>query len=451
MVARQMRLSDEEVRRIRAAAAVHDVGKLRVPAAVLTKPGRLTDDEFELIKHHATEGAALVAGLGDEELTAIVRHHHERFDGYGYPSGLAGADIPLGARIVAVADTFDAITSIRPYRPADSHKRALDHLAAVAGTQLDPAVVRAFVRYYSGRKVSTLWAGLAVVPQRMFGWMHGNSGSAGNVALSEVAATMGGLLAVGLAAMGTAAAVGVSRAAFHGRPGAAVAQGASAGATGAAGAAARSAGGSAARSGAGAVRTAVGGAAARRATVGPTYIAARTSQPRFGGLLSGNGTSTGTAPAGGSRGGSAHSGHPGGPGSSPHPVVKVGGSGPGLAVPGAGPRPKHAGGSGPAPAGHPQPVAVTPVAVTPVAVTPVAASPGPVVTPSGPVVPPPPVAGGSTGTTPSSPGPVATGTQPPTPNPPPSGPTNKDQCKSGGYAQWGFKNQGQCIASIMGH
>jgi HD-GYP domain-containing protein (c-di-GMP phosphodiesterase class II) len=137
---------------VRAAAAVHDIGKIRVPREVLGKPGKLTSAEFELVKAHADAGAEIVARLGDSQLTAIVRHRHERFDGTGYPSGLAYEHIPLGARIVAVADTFDALTSLRPYGPAAPHKRAIEALVKASGSKLDPVAVRAFFRCYSGNK-----------------------------------------------------------------------------------------------------------------------------------------------------------------------------------------------------------------------------------------------------------------------------------------------------------
>jgi hypothetical protein len=134
LVARRMGLPGEEVARVRAAAAVHDIGKVRVPPDVLDRPAKLTSAEFELVKAHAEAGAEIVACLGDPELTAIVRHHHERFDGTGYPDGLAYEQIPLGARIIAVADTFDALTSARPYRPAASHKRALEAVVKASGS-----------------------------------------------------------------------------------------------------------------------------------------------------------------------------------------------------------------------------------------------------------------------------------------------------------------------------
>lgn len=133
-----MRVRARDRGRIRTAALIHDVGKLSVAEEVLAKPGKLTDEEYALVKQHSAAGADMVAALGDAELTRIVRHHHERVDGTGYPDGLKGIEIPLGARIISVVDTFDAITSERPYRRPAHHKRALDVLRHEAGTQLDP-------------------------------------------------------------------------------------------------------------------------------------------------------------------------------------------------------------------------------------------------------------------------------------------------------------------------
>src|SRR3954449_9611976 len=106
MIAQRMHLPDEQVQRAKAAATIHDVGKLRVPEEVVHKPGRLTEAEFELMKQHAAAGGAMVECLGDPTLAAAVRAHHERWDGSGYPDGLAGEQIPVEARIISVADTF---------------------------------------------------------------------------------------------------------------------------------------------------------------------------------------------------------------------------------------------------------------------------------------------------------------------------------------------------------
>ncbi len=156
-IAARLGLPARQVRILRAAAMLHDVGKINTPSAVLHKPGRLTRVELGLIELHPVDGADIVSTLGDPELTAMVRHHHERLDGSGYPDRLAGAEIPLGARIIAVADTFDAITSTRPYRPARTHRHALAVLEEEAGVRLDPAGVEAFCAYYAERSPRPLW------------------------------------------------------------------------------------------------------------------------------------------------------------------------------------------------------------------------------------------------------------------------------------------------------
>jgi putative nucleotidyltransferase with HDIG domain len=165
-IARRMGLSREEVARIRTAAVLHDVGKIDTPRKILDKKGPLSDEEYEIVKRHAPTGARMVAALGDPKMVAVVRHHHERLDGGGYPDGLAGEEIPLGARIIAVADTFDAVTSARPYREAMAHRQALSLLEAEAGTQLDPGAVRNFRRYYSSHRPVALWAAILALPRQ---------------------------------------------------------------------------------------------------------------------------------------------------------------------------------------------------------------------------------------------------------------------------------------------
>lgn len=186
LIAEQMGLPEEDRARVRTAAAVHDVGKIRVPRAVLNKSGKLTDEEFALIKRHAEYSARMVKRLGDEQITAIVRHHHERLDGTGYPDGLSGEDVPLGSRIIAVADTFDALTSRRPYRTAKSHQRAMDILANEAGTQLDPDAVRAFRSYYSGRRALTLWNGATLLPERLLSALGAGLHSGGAASATQL-------------------------------------------------------------------------------------------------------------------------------------------------------------------------------------------------------------------------------------------------------------------------
>ena len=148
MIARALSLNDEMVRQIELGGHVHDIGKIGVREAVLNKPGRLTDEEYEHIMIHPEVGWRILAPLlGDAPIALnIVRSHHERLDGMGVPDGLAGAAIPLEARIAAVADALDAMTSGRPYRGNElSLEDAVAELRRNAGSQFDPAVVRATV------------------------------------------------------------------------------------------------------------------------------------------------------------------------------------------------------------------------------------------------------------------------------------------------------------------
>ena len=136
----------ELVATIRTAGLLHDVGKIGIPDAILRKPGKLTDAEYEVVKQHVALGDAIVRDLPDVELIrAGIRHHHERWDGDGYLDRLAGEDIPLIARILAVGDAFSAMTTTRPYRKALDVREALHRLEDAAGSQLDAALVSAFV------------------------------------------------------------------------------------------------------------------------------------------------------------------------------------------------------------------------------------------------------------------------------------------------------------------
>lgn len=128
-------------------AAVHDVGKILVPGEVLHKVGKLNEGEWELIRRHPTDGARLILSLSPPPgVQRVVAEHHERWDGQGYPSGLRGEEIDLNARVVAVADAFDAMTSERAYRPAAGVEEATAELERCAGTQFDPEVVLSFLR-----------------------------------------------------------------------------------------------------------------------------------------------------------------------------------------------------------------------------------------------------------------------------------------------------------------
>jgi putative nucleotidyltransferase with HDIG domain len=150
-LARALGISDEkQLKAIEAAALLHDVGKLAVPEYILNKPGKLTSAEYERMKLHAPVGASILSAINfPYPVVPIVRHHHENWDGTGYPDGLMGTDIPLGARIMSVVDCFDAVTSDRPYRPALSAEEALSITAKRKGTMYDPHVVDGFVKVHA--------------------------------------------------------------------------------------------------------------------------------------------------------------------------------------------------------------------------------------------------------------------------------------------------------------
>ena len=142
-------LPEEEVRLIRHAATVHDVGKIGIPDAILLKPDRLTQEEYEAVKAHVDFGYRILSGSDSTLLqmgAEIARTHHERWDGSGYPAGLSGEGIPLSGRVVAVADVFDALTHERPYKAAASPADALASIEADRGRGFDPTVVDAFAR-----------------------------------------------------------------------------------------------------------------------------------------------------------------------------------------------------------------------------------------------------------------------------------------------------------------
>jgi HD-GYP domain-containing protein (c-di-GMP phosphodiesterase class II) len=146
-VAGRLGLDARERRAAEFAALLHDVGKIRIPTAIIVKPGPLTPDERELINTHTVEGERMLRSIGGllAEVGGIVRSCHERFDGGGYPDGLAGEEIPLIARIVCCCDAYNAMTTDRPYRGALTHEAAVAELRAGRGTQFDPAVVDALL------------------------------------------------------------------------------------------------------------------------------------------------------------------------------------------------------------------------------------------------------------------------------------------------------------------
>jgi len=153
LIAERLGIDADEVRRIERGAFLHDVGKIGVPDSVLRKPGPLDDAEWQLMRRHAAVGAQIVSRVPFlRPAAALIVAHHERWDGKGYPAGLSGEAIPLGARIFAVADAYDAMTSDRPYRRGLPHEVALAEIHRNGGTQFDPRVVAAFAELaHTGR------------------------------------------------------------------------------------------------------------------------------------------------------------------------------------------------------------------------------------------------------------------------------------------------------------
>jgi putative nucleotidyltransferase with HDIG domain len=150
--ARSMQLAEADVEIIRIGALLHDIGKIGIPDVVLQKTGSLTKAEFDLIKQHPAIGRRILEPVGGfEDYLPIVELHHENWDGTGYPHGLLGEQVPVGARIVHVVDAYDAITTDRPYRPGKSHAEAVELLQRFAGTQFDPTAVAAFLDTPAGR------------------------------------------------------------------------------------------------------------------------------------------------------------------------------------------------------------------------------------------------------------------------------------------------------------
>jgi HD-GYP domain-containing protein (c-di-GMP phosphodiesterase class II) len=146
-IGHEMGLGAAKLRELVLSAQMHDLGKIGLPPYILAKPGPLTENEWDAVKQHPAKGWEImnrVPGLG--AISKTIRHHHEQYDGSGYPDGIAREAIPLESRIIAVADTFDALTSERPYRPSMNQEQARAELKRVAGTQLDPKLVEILVK-----------------------------------------------------------------------------------------------------------------------------------------------------------------------------------------------------------------------------------------------------------------------------------------------------------------
>lgn len=148
-IAQQVGLSPSQADILHIAGHLHDIGKIGISDAILKKRGPLTDAEYRIIRQHPRIGAEIIAPLtnlmGNDGIARMVLHHHERFDGTGYPGGLAGNDIPLGARIISVADSLSAMLQARPYRADMSYAQAIAEVERCSGTQFDSAIVEAFL------------------------------------------------------------------------------------------------------------------------------------------------------------------------------------------------------------------------------------------------------------------------------------------------------------------
>jgi putative two-component system response regulator len=148
-IAQAIGLNKSTVELIRTAAPLHDIGKISISDSILQKPGRLTFEEYEIMKGHVATGGDIIGNVKSPQLRKareIALYHHENWDGTGYPHGMSGSQIPVSARIVAVADTFDALISERPYKPAWPRSHAVEEVCRLSGTRFDPVVVEAFLK-----------------------------------------------------------------------------------------------------------------------------------------------------------------------------------------------------------------------------------------------------------------------------------------------------------------
>lgn len=153
MIAREMEMDDDEVDEIELGAILHDIGKIHVHESILSKPGDLTPDEISEMRKHTEIGAFMIKDIPYlVPATPIIKYHHERYDGSGYPEGLSGEDIPLHARIMAIADLFDALTTLRSYHEALSPEEAVAYIQNEAGKHFDPKIVEVFVRAWQKHK-----------------------------------------------------------------------------------------------------------------------------------------------------------------------------------------------------------------------------------------------------------------------------------------------------------
>lgn len=151
IIAKNLNLSNDEQEEIKMAARLHDIGKIGIPEGILNAPRKLKKEEYAEVKKHPNLGADLFSNIDKfKKVSQIIRYHHEWYDGEGYPDGLIGEKIPLGSRIITIADAYQAMTSDRPYRKALSNREAIAELKRCTGSQFDPEIVMVFIRILNG-------------------------------------------------------------------------------------------------------------------------------------------------------------------------------------------------------------------------------------------------------------------------------------------------------------
>jgi len=159
IIGQYLRLNNRALNQLRFGAILHDIGKLNIAEEILFKAGPLTEEEWTEIKRHPVAGAEMVRGIAYfADVAPIIRHHHERWDGQGYPDGLAGLEIPIGARVLAVVDSFDAMVSDRSYAPARTHTQAYEEILRLSGQKYDPKVIEALEKAWMDGKIQHAYA-----------------------------------------------------------------------------------------------------------------------------------------------------------------------------------------------------------------------------------------------------------------------------------------------------
>ena len=167
-LASQMCMSSDEISLAFIVGLIHDIGKIKTPSNILTKPARLTAEECAIMKEHAQHGADILAMIqGAAEIVPVIRHHHERYDGKGYPKGLCGEQIPVLSRMIAICDTFDAMTTNRCYRKPVTLEECIEEIKMCSGTQFDPSLCELFIEFLKERFGFMVEFGESGVSQRV--------------------------------------------------------------------------------------------------------------------------------------------------------------------------------------------------------------------------------------------------------------------------------------------